>query len=244
MNETFNFKRFANYFFRNMKSSFKHLLIMAAFNCFVTSVIICFLSFTVGEFIDALRNKYLFEILLYASTCIFTSLILSEQLLKGSMIRFLLIPVSTFEKYIAKFLLSLVVYPVAFVICYYLSFHFAKIFSPAIATTHYIDLICLSSFQLVSLLCLLHSIYFFGSILFKGNSFVKTCFLSIAVVGLIDIIAVVYHKSPDGKHVSFNSPDSLFYAFRLNSSVAFQYGILIAAVLWLVTFFVFKRKHI
>jgi len=196
---------------------------------------------------------------------IFTSLSFNELSQQQSHISYLIIPASSFEKFISKLIISSIGYVSVSLILYFLLSVFTFFFNSIIFgfahqvfnPFHRIIWYCIRIYLVV------HSIFFLGAIYFRKNSFIKTI-LSLFGLALtysifvIAILFILYFILSFNRHIYFsltlfNNIDKNGFNFPATLNVIF--GILsyfiktllwyiLAPFLWIITFIHLKETEV
>jgi len=196
MNNIFSFNRFAMLFRKHTSENLKFYL-MSLFVLF--GIIILFLTFQLMQDVGFRNNdkrQAVFTVFLFLAGTVFSSLIFSPFGKKTSATQSIILPCSKLEKYSIAWLYSQLIFPLVYIIIYYLvDYVFAfKLYSNnhfvpvQMSPVQNLELFSSDDYRvrlIIPVFIFLNSLSFFGSIFFRNYQYVKTGFGLILFVFLL-----------------------------------------------------------
>ena len=210
--------------------------------------------------IDLPRNHIIFYIVgLTLLGAIFTSASFNELNNKSSALHYLSIPASTLEKLVSKWLVTGIIYVIAFNVFYFLFTVLSNILTTALfgvsAPTFnpfekQVQLDLMSPFFISKLYLALHTTYLAGAVCFRKYAYFKTIiahtFITLIMVGLISIVASVIFSSFIGENlanVRITQEGWLFKSFGDLLPTIGKLLLWVVLPLWMLTYSYFKLKE-
>jgi hypothetical protein len=256
MNEVFSFRRFGKLFIKHSVDHYRSYLMSIAVIAGVLILGGSFFAYMVTGLIDTGAQVVLFMALLIVAGTIFTSTIFSDLGEKKKSIPALLLPASTFEKFLVGWIYSYILFLVIFTILYYFALT-AVIYFQALRGSSEPMMVFFSYKMLILFLIfsLLHSIALFGAIFFEKLHFIKTGFCFFISIGLLILFNTFWAKTMTGKEVAPMIPfsfiafreDNLFYVVGLSDDkITWVMWVVVTMTIffWVAAYFRLKEKRV
>lgn len=193
MNNTFNMQRFLWLFNKHTKEHYKTYLMSLAVLAGVMTITMGYTGYMGGLKKEVQQGFFAF--FLVFSGCIFSSMTFSDLGQNKKALSVLMLPVSSFERFLLNWIYSFIVFQLIFISCFYaVDIVIVKIAnSYAEFPDQVMDLTDNSNgfYSVFLLFWFLHSATFLGSIYFEKLHFVKT---ALAVFGFLFIIVLINQR--------------------------------------------------
>ena len=260
MSNTFNSTRFIQLFKKHTRENFSFYLMSLLV---LTGILIVFFSYLAYETDGQLAyNKslqyriYLIFILLSGS--IFSSTVFSHLGNSRSRTMSLILPSSSFEKFLVGWLYIFVIFPILYTLIFYI-LDFAIVFSTLPKGNHSLKIWNVFSMEreeyiVFVLFYLLTSAGFWGAIVFRNLHFIKTAALFFASGILLVMLNTVFIKfmitKPLGASIPFGGLSFYlkenYYNINIDSDLTYSIGTiaLIVPIIWLSAYFKLKEKEV
>ncbi len=260
MNSIFSFQRFGNLMKKQFAEYYKAYLMGAGVLAGVL-VLTCILI------INATKNPLtideqgiMFSVFLMFAGAVFTSASFADAGQKKQAIYLLTLPATQFEKYLVRWVISYLLFFVVYVVLFYIVvLPFASLYHDEGKGDILVMSISTDSTIGVTLVyySLVHSLLFFGAILFQKLHFIKTAFATFGILVLLNIINSVMIKQMlhQGKVKIMANPFSTLHIVeneRVNSLNPGPSGemmvnimwVSITLVLWTAAYYRLKEKQV
>jgi hypothetical protein len=258
MNNFFTLKRFLRLFIKHSTEHYRVYLMSVAVLAGVMLLGGAFLFFIIPEPPDTGMQTAMFIVLLLIAGTLFTSTVFSDFGDKGKAITAIILPATSFEKYLVGWLYS---YPI-FMLVYTLAFYLVLFALGTIRhwqPNQHFNMLNLNQDSIrfvVVIYSVLHAISIFGAILFKKLQFIKTGFSFFIGYILVVLLNTLFLRAITGLNlVKFAMPygylnfdvGNVYYSVsdKGKTSVALMIVLLLVAVLiWMAAYFRLKEKQV
>ena len=255
MNKTFDFNRFSLLLKRELWSGNKKPLIIVGAILGLLAAYSLFTIYTNDGY--KFINFNLFPILLIIGGLIFTSVIYYEFNDKTGTHHYLSLPTSTFEKYLSKWVITAIVFPIITTLLFW---GFTKITDGIYYNYSGEKFSSWSPFNwwsifFIQIYFVLQPTYLVGAIAFQKYTFFKTSLsafltgLLLTAIGLL-IFRILFSSMFDGlftmspdKNMPLNEDAIYFMEHTFQSTLIYACWILVPLVMWTVGFFKLKEKE-
>lgn len=194
MNNLFNLKRFGRLFVKHTAEHYKSYLMSLTVLIGVMVLGGTFMIYMIPGSMDTGAQSVLFGILLLLAGSIFTSTIFADYGEKKKSITALTLPASHFEKYLLAWLYSFVFFLIIYIGSFYLILFF--LLQLKSLPGHPIEIFDVFNNQIgylmIILFALLHSIVFYGAILYDKLHFIKTAFVFFICFAILILINKIF----------------------------------------------------
>jgi hypothetical protein len=256
MNNFFNLKRFGLLFKKHCAEHYKTYLMASAVLLGVLLIGGCFMVYLIEMPIVTQLQTVLFVPIYFLAGTIFTSTIFADISDKNKAISTLTLPASHFEKFLVGWLFSYVIFSVVFLGSFYL------ILTILLNLRHWPNM-HIGVFNAFSepaavifiVYTFLHSITFYGAILFERLHFIKVAFGFFITTVILTEINTAFLEKLVGREVRPTTPFANLALFDNNRFVAVRsirvsepmvsYLIMgIAIILWVAAYYRLKEKQV
>ena len=235
------------------------------------ALLVVFGAIFAGVYLSSLVNIYssspsrtlyfsLFANIIFISGFIITSILFKELHKKETAQNYLLIPASTFEKFLSRLLLSTIGFALLVLAGLTLMSYTVEGINTLIFGRHSIPFYPFSGdvFKVIAHYFVAQSIFFLGAIYFRRYNFIKTInsififLFALAILGVI-FTRIVYHDIFSG----FLKSDNFYFQFHLNSlpidsdrtrmlvrTAEILYWIIPAPLFWTISYFRLKETEV
>jgi hypothetical protein len=207
MNNIFNLNRFGRLFVKHTAENYKSYLMSLTVLMGVMILGGGFLIYMIEAPMDRGLQSALFVVILLLAGTIFTSTIFSGYGDKKKAIALLTLPASHFEKFLVAWVYSFLL----FIVVYSLGFFVIVLFAINVKhfpghTAEVINFFKTPICEMYILYAMLHSIAFYGAILFEKLHFIKTAFLFFISIAVLIIFNKILLGIFLGKPVEMSVP--------------------------------------
>jgi len=256
MNNTFDFNRFFLLLKRELWSGNKKPLIVAG-AVFGFLILIALLQIYWSGGYEGM-NWSMFPMIVLGGGLIFTSVIFYEFNDKTGTHHYLSLPASTFEKFLSKWLITAVFFPIAASLLFWI---YAKIgdsiYFNHVSKSGYVPwrLTDWWSIFFLKLYIVYQSTFLIGAIVFQKYTFFKTSIVH-WIVGIVSTIIgailfrIIFADMFDGlfstkEYLDMQTSDEViqFMEYKLSSILEFALWFLVPPIMWAVGFFKLKEKE-
>ncbi len=251
-NKYFNINRFGNILKRELHSNLKHnLLIIGAMYSIFT--IISFLVFQFGEtptdqeLLDGF-HLWIFGVMLFVGGVFIASLSFIDLRSKMKAHFYLLIPSSTFEKFLANLVITLVGYMIFMIVSYFI---YSSIFNWVVNAAYGIPFkaIDFSNNELliaIHVFIFVHSIFYLGSVSFKKSPLILTPIATFIIISVLMILSQIIKKIifPDiniEAQVDAANMEEFFNFYKDIGKVILYYAL--PPIFWYITYLKLNEKE-
>lgn len=182
-NNIFSFSRFVGYIKRHYLLNYKSLIITLAAVAGFVAVIAALASFGQKNYNFQLFSN-LYYTVMFIVGCILTSSVFSELHKPERAVYYLTLPVSNFEKLLANWLSTTIVYLFLGLITFYISYFMSNLLAYWwVESPMKVENIFQTNFlEVCKAYMVVHVIFFFGALYFKGYNFLKTILVLVALI--------------------------------------------------------------
>jgi len=258
MNDIFNISRFGRLFKKHTAEYYKSYFMSLTVLIGVLVLGGAFLTFIIPDgHIDVQFQSVIYVIIMPLAGTMFTSTIFGAYGNKNKAIASLTLPASHFEKYMVAWLYSSVIFVAVFTVTFYLIllFLFSLKHLPGQTLAVFNIFHTPVGYQVFLLFALLHSIAFYGAILFEKLHFIKTAFaffIAMAAMVIFNkiLLSVLFGRdvvaSPPFTNARFNEK-SEGISISVISTQESQMLIVIAVltiIFWTAAYYRLKEKQV
>lgn len=257
MNNFFNLRRFGLLFIKHTAEHIRTYLMAISVLAGVILLGGSFIFFIIPEPPDTGLQTASFVILMLISGSLFTSTVFTDYGIKNRAISVIILPASSFEKFLVGWLYSypifMLVYTGVFFLLLYVFGHLGH--WPG-AHFHYMSLSQPNMYMALIIYSVLHSVSLFGAIFFNKLHFIKTGFLFFIGYGVLLVANTIYLKAITGLNLAKLAMPFGFLNFDINgkyysinpksdSNVIILAVLLTAsALIWVAAYFRLKEKQV
>ena len=250
-NQTFDFRRFSLLLQKELWTGNKKppIIVGAVFGLLM---LFAWFMIETGEY--KYLNFNLFSFLLFGGGFIFTSIIYYEFNDKTGTHHYLSLPASTFEKYLSKWFITAVLFPIVFVLLFWI---YVKLgdrlyysYTEESITTWFIN--NWWTFFFIKIYFVVQSIYLVGAIAFQKYTFFKTSLtgiLSFILFGILCLTAhrIIFASYYDGLEIvegfDTNHATRDFVLGTMLNWAEYALWLLTPPIMWAAGFFKLKEKE-
>lgn len=251
-NQTFDFRRFSLLLQKEfLTGNKKSLIVLGA----VFGLMMLFAWFLI-ETKDGYQylNFNMFPLVLFGGGFVFTSVMYYEFSKKTGTHHYLSLPASTFEKFLSKWLITAVLFPIVTVLLFWIyvkladQLHFS--YTEEKITTWFINNWWTLFF--IRIYLILQSVFLLGAIAFQKYTFFKTALVSILSFALFVIICLIAHRIIfaayyDGleivENLDTNHATRDFVIGTMTKWIEYAAYFLFPPIMWVAGFFKLKEKE-
>ena len=256
MNNIFNTKRFGMLFIKHISEHYKTYLMAIAVLIGVMLLGGSFIVYLIPGGIDKQVQTILFVPIFFLAGTIFTSTIFADFGDSKKAIAALTLPASHFEKFLVGWLVSYVIFSVVFISSFYtILIILLNLKHVTNQHTEVFNVFAEPASSLFVVFTLLHSISFYGAILFKKFHFIKAAFGFFICVGILTVLNTYFVKALFGREVRPAVPFSNIVFFEndrfmdvriaRHEDVFVSYLIIIVSIIfWVATYYRLKEKQV
>ena len=256
MNNTFDFNRFSLLLKKELWSGNKKPIIVGG-AIFGFLILFALLQIYSIESYEGM-NWMMFPVVIFWGGLIFTSVIFYEFNDHTGAHHYLSLPASTFEKFLSKWLITAVLFPIVASILFWVYSKIGDaIYFNHVEETNYVPwkLTDWWSIFFVKIYIVYQSTYLIGAIVFQKYTFFKTSIahwlvaILSALIGAI-LFRIIFADMFDGlfspkEHLNMQTSDEVihFMEYKILSILEFALWFLVPPIMWAVGFFKLKEKE-
>lgn len=256
MNNVFNLKRFGRLFIKHTAEHYRVYLMSVGVLAGTMLLGAAFLFYVIPDPPDPGLQTAIFVVLMLISGSIFTSSVFTDYGIKNRAIPALMLPASSFEKYLVGWLYSYPIFMAVYTSVFYLVL--LSLSSTKQWPGQHFEAMSLGQpnmYILLILYTILHSVAIFGAIFFEKFQFIKIGFVFFIGYAITMLLNTLFFEALTGEYVkavmpfgylNFNQQGKFYSIAPLGQATAWVPLAMIAAaiLIWGAAYFRLKEKQV